>query len=182
MYKIFLILFLMLFLNSNAQEMLQTGISYNEATARIEAFKNVEQKIEKEFYKKYLKDENRKENLEFIEKGILQTGKGRDLCPFYLKNTLASYSINYFETPKYNFYYNILGNLIKFDIIQGNSYPRKILGYSRYGNLISVSFEVNQNEQFVYDENGKLSAHWIENVALDKDNKTPKILKLRRGK
>ena len=42
----------MLFLNSNAQEMLQTGISYNEATARIEAFKNVEQKIEKEFYKK----------------------------------------------------------------------------------------------------------------------------------
>ena len=181
MYKIFLSLFFMLFLTSHAQEVIQISTTYNEASARIEAFKDVENKIEKEFYKKYLKDPNKKENLDFIEKGILNTNLGRALCPFYLKNTLATYSINYFETPQYNFYYNILGNLIKFDIIKGDSYPRKILGYSRYGNLISVSFEVNKNEQFVYDENGKLIAHWVDNVVLNKDNKSPKMLKLKRG-
>ena len=182
MYKIFLFLFFALFLNVKAQEVMQIGTTYNEASARIEAFRDVEQKIEKEFYKKYLKDLNRKENLGFIEQGIMQTNLGRTLCPFYLKNTLASYSITYFETPQYAFYYNILGSLIKFDIIKGSDYPRKVLGYSRYGNLISISFEVDKNEQFVYDENGKLIAHWVDDIALSKDNKNPKILKLRRGK
>lgn len=181
MYKIFLVLFLAMFLTSHAQEVIQISTTYNEASARIEAFKDVENKIEKEFYKKYLKDPNKKENLDFIEKGILNTNLGRTLCPFYLKNTLASYSISYFETPQYNFYYNILGSLIKFDIIKGSEYPRKVLGYSRYGNLISVSFEVNEDEQFVYDENGKLIAHWVDNVALNKDNKNPKMFKLKRG-
>ena len=147
MYKIFFILTLMFFINVQAQEVIQIGTTYNEASARIEAFKDVNKKIEKEFYKKYLKDPNRKENLEFIEKGILQTDLGRELCPFYLKNTLISYSITYLETPQYNFYYNILGSLAKFDIIKNIDYPRKILGYSRYGNLVSVSFEADENEQ-----------------------------------
>lgn len=182
MRKIFLIFCLIFFIDVQAQEILQIGATYNEVSARIEAFKDVDKKIEKEFYKKYLKDPNKKENIEFIEKEIFQTSLGRTLCPFYLKNTLISYSITYFEIPEYNFYYNILGSLIKFDIIKGDSFPRKVLGYSRYGNLISVSFEVNKNEQFVYDENGKLIAHWIDDVALNKDNKNSRILKLRRGK
>ena len=161
MRKIFLIFCLIFFIDVQAQEILQIGATYNEVSARIEAFKDVDKKIEKE---------------------IFQTSLGRTLCPFYLKNTLISYSITYFEIPEYNFYYNILGSLIKFDIIKGDSFPRKVLGYSRYGNLISVSFEVNKNEQFVYDENGKLIAHWIDDVALNKDNKNSRILKLRRGK
>ena len=112
---------------------------------------------------------------------MFNTGKNRYLCPFYLKNTLASYAITYDETPQYTFYYNILGNLIKFDIINKQDYPRKTLGYSRYGNLISASFEVNSKEQFVYDDNGKLIAHWIEDTALDSDDSLPRFLKLKRG-
>ena len=83
MYRIFLVLFLAMFLTSHAQEVIQIGATYNEASARIEAFRDVDKKIEKEFYKKYLKDLNKKENLEFIEKGIYQTNLGRSLCPFY---------------------------------------------------------------------------------------------------
>ena len=55
------------------------------------------------------------------------------------------------------------------------------MGYSRYGNLISVAFEVDENEHFVYDENGKLSAHWIGSEVYNNKNKIPKFLQLKRG-
>ena len=181
MHKIFLILIIFLFNFSLAQEPIKLSAQYDETTAREEVFLNTKRKIEKEFYKKYLKDPNRKENLAFIELKIFNTGKNRYLCPFYLKNTLASYAVTYSETPQYTFYYNILGNLIKFDIINKQDYPRKTLGYSRYGNLISASFEVNSKEQFVYDDNGKLIAHWIDDTALDSDDSLPRFLKLKRG-
>lgn len=180
MYKLFLVLFSILFLNAQAQEPIQIGIVYNEATARIEAFKDVKQKLEKDFYSKYKKDPNRTENIELIKKGYL-VAKNRTLCPFYLKNTLASYAVMYNDEPNHAFYYNILGNLIKVDIASNENYPKKTYGYSKFGNLISVALEVNENEQFVYDENGKLIAHWLEDVVLNKNNKTPKMLKLRRG-
>lgn len=180
MRKIFLILFSMLFLNTQAQEPIQIGITYNEASARVEAFKDVNQKLEKDFYSKYKKDPNRTENIQLIKNEYL-IAQNRTLCPFYLKNTLASYAVMYNDMPNYAFYYNILGNLIKVDITKGESYPKKTFGYSKFGNLISVAFEVSEIEQFVYDENGKLIAHWLDDKLLNKDNKSPKILKLKRG-
>lgn len=181
MYKIFLILFLMLFLNALAQEPIKASVKYTQATARIEAFKDVQEKLEKDFYSKYKKDPNRTENIELIKKDYF-IAQNRTLCPFYLKNTLASYAVMYNYMPNYAFYYNILGNLIKVDVTKGESYPKKTYGYSKFGNLISVALEASENEQFVYDENGKLIAHWLEDVVLNKNNKNPKILKLKRGK
>ncbi|MBR3604398.1 MAG: hypothetical protein IKL52_00020 [Candidatus Gastranaerophilales bacterium] len=181
MRKIIAILFLMFFINANAQEPIQIGITYNEATARIEAFKNVQKKIEKDFYSKYKKDPNRIENIELIKKNYF-IAQNRTLCPFYIKNTLASYAVMYNDEPNYAFYYNILGNLIKIDITSNENYPKKTYGYSRFGNLISVALEASEIEQFVYDENGKLIAHWLGDELLNKNNKTPKMLKLKRGK
>lgn len=180
MYKVFLILFSMLFLNTQAQEPIQIGITYNEASARVEAFKDINQKLEKDFYSKYKKDPNRTENIQLIKNEYL-IAQNRTLCPFYLKNTLASYAVMYDDMPNHAFYYNILGNLIKVDITKGENYPKKTFGYSKFGNLISVAFEVSEIEQFVYDENGKLIAHWLDDKLLNKDNKSPKILKLKRG-
>jgi hypothetical protein len=68
MYKIFLFLFLMLFLNTQAQETIKVGIIYTEASARLEAFKDIQQKLEKDFYSKYKKDPNRNENIQLIKK------------------------------------------------------------------------------------------------------------------
>ena len=87
----------------------------------------------------------------------------------------------YVQEPNYAFYYNILGNLIKFDVIDSNEYPRKVIGYSRFGNLMSAALEISDDEQFVYNENGKLIAHWLGSEVLNKNNKTPKFIKLRRG-
>lgn len=180
MFRIFLLLLLFVFSNTSLAQTLKAGAKYNEASARIEVFNNIEKKIEKDFYEKYKKDPNKDENILSIKSNILKINN-RYLCPFYIKNTLASYAIMYEEEEKYTFYYNILGNLIKFDIIDSNTYPRKVLGYSRFGNLISASLEIDENEQFVYDENGKLIAHWLDDKVLNKNNKNPKILRLKRG-
>ena len=179
MRKAVLVLAIFLFNFALGQEVIQLGAKYDETSARQEAFLDIERKIQKEFYKKYLKDPNRIENLDFINRGIFDTKKGRYLCPFYLKNTLASYAVVYDDTMQYVFYYNILGSLIKFDIINKQTYPRKTLGYSRFGNLISVSFEASENEQFVYDDNGKLIAHWIYDTVLDGDDRLPRFFKLK---
>ena len=184
MHKIILTLALFLSFQVLADELepIKLGVKYNEATARVEAFKNIQNKVEKEFYKKYLKDPNKKENIEYIKNETLVLSEGWTLCPFYIKETLATYAVIYDETPQYVFYYNILGNLVKFDIIDNTEeYPKKIKGYSRFGNLMSVAFEVDEQEQFVYDENGKLKAHWLGKTLLNKDNKNPKLFKLERG-
>ena len=180
-----IILTLALFLSfqaiANELEPIKIGVKYNEATARVEAFKDIQKKVEKEFYKKYLKDPNKKENLEHIKNENFVLEEGRTLCPFYIKDTLATYAIIYDETPNYTFYYNILGSLVKFDIFDSTQeYPRKIKGYSRFGNLMSVAFEVDEQEQFVYNDAGKLVAHWVGNKLLNKNNKNPKFIKLER--
>ena len=81
---------------------------------------------------------------------------------------------------EYTFYYNILGNLIKIDKIINFTYPTKTYSYSRYGNLISVSFSVDEDEQFVYKENGKLLAHWYGNEMVKKPAAL-KFIDLKRG-
>lgn len=181
MKQINLIVLIMLFSISFAgEEVIQAGIKYNETTAKIEAFKDIKTKLDKDEYKDYLKDPNYKENIEFIKNNILSVESSRELCPFYLRETLASYAVSYYDNPLNTYYYNIFGNLIKIDYINQNSYPKKVLGYSRYGNLISVAFEADENEQFVYDEKGNLEAHWIGSQMVNKNNKEPRFLKLKR--
>ena len=97
------------------EEVIQAAIKYNEASARVEAFKDVERKVGKDFYKYFLRDENRDENIKSIEDSIYIVNEERYLCPFYIKNILAGYSVTYLDYMEYTFYYNILGRLIKFD-------------------------------------------------------------------
>lgn len=170
-------LILALFLTLSAfskEEPIKASINYTEATARIEAFSGTDLKIDRAFFKDHLKDKNKKENLQAISKNQFLIDS-RGLYPFYIKNSLMSYSINYYETPEYVYYYNILGSLIKFEIKKGDDYPKKSIGYSRNGNLISVAFEVSEKEQFIYDEKGRLIAHWVNNKVMN-DTKTNKLL------
>ncbi len=179
--KILIILTILLFSFSLANEPIKAKVKYNEASARIEAFKDVERKIDKDFYKNYLKDKNKKENLEAISKKTYELDN-RVLCPFYVKSILLAYGVTYFDKFDTTFYYNPMGSLIKFEITKDyKSYPKKTYGYSQYGNLISVSFEVDEKEQYVYNKNGKLIAHWQDDKMQNKDDKTPKLLQLKRG-
>ena len=178
--KIIFLFVFFFFSNTFAQtETIQGTVKYNDAAAKIEAYDSAIKKIEKEYYKDYLKDKNYKENLELISKNIFQKDN-RTLCPFYLKSSLAAYSVSYQDKPLNVFYYNIFGHLVKFDITDKTTYPRSVRGYSRYGNLINAVFDINGYEQFIYDEKGRLSAHWTDNEMKDKNNTLPRFLKLKR--
>ena len=161
------------------QEIIQGGIKYNEATARIEAFKDIERKIDKKTYKNHLKDPNRKENLENIFKSNYNIGFERILCPFYYKKTLISYAVTYYDEPLRVYYYNIFGGLMKFEIVEEGNFPKRTFAYSRYGNLLTVNFDIDGEEQFMYEENGKLTAHWVGD---NYEGKHSKLLQITRGK
>ncbi len=175
---IFLFLGLSCFADELSEEILQGGIKYNEATARIAAFTDIEKKVEKKKFKSYLKDINRKENIEAIFKSNYDIDFDRVLCPFYYKKTLISYAVTYYDEPLRVYYYNIFGNLMKFEIIENGEYPKRTFAYSRYGNLLTVNFDVDGEEQFMYDENGKLIAHWVGD---NYEGKHSKILQITRG-
>ena len=93
MFKKLIIIFLFFgisfcFADEFEQEVIQGGIKYNEATARIAAFKDVEKKIDKKIIKEYLKDPNRKENIKAIIDGNYDIDFDIVLCPFYYRKTL----------------------------------------------------------------------------------------------
>ena len=177
--KKFLFLFVILIFNfAFAQDTFKAGIKYNEASAKVEAFKDIQKKIEKDLFRDYLKDKNYRENLNLIEKKQYIVENKRTICPFYLRKTLLSYAIVYLDEPERVYYYNILGNLVKFDIIEKKSFPRRTFGYSRYGNIINVAFEVDGEEQFIYDKNGKLIAHWLGSEMIDEKTKFFKITRM----
>lgn len=174
--KILIILafFIFSFSFAEEQEILSGGIKYNEATAKIEAFKDLPKKINKNAYREYLKDPNKKENISAIEKKQYLI-EDRELCPFYFKEILVSYAVNYEDNPTMTFYYNIFGNLVRFDIIENYSDYQRTIGYSKYGNLINVSFAANTDEQFVYDKKGELIAHWVGEKMVDSKSRFIKI-------
>ena len=105
MFKKLLLSFCLLTSFALAQDVIQIGVHYNEASARIEAFDGVIEKIEKDFYKDFLVDKNKEVHIENIKKGNLEL-QGRTLCPFYIKNTLATYAVLYDDMPHNAFYYH----------------------------------------------------------------------------
>ena len=109
--KILIILTILLYSFSLADEPIKAKVKYNEASARIEAFKDVERKIDKDFYKNYLKDKNKKENLEAISKKTYELDN-RILCPFYVKSILLAYGVTYFDKFDTTFFISTLADCI----------------------------------------------------------------------
>ena len=89
----FLLIFLNFYLTAHS---LEAGVKYSDMRAKIEAFKDVQKKIDKDLFKKYKKDKNKDENISLIEKNILNT-KGRQLYPFYYKKTSRIVAMSFCE-------------------------------------------------------------------------------------
>ena len=164
--KFFLVIGFIFFLSSSAfSETLKGGIYYNVNTARSLAFENIETKININKYKKHFIDTNKKENLIALKQGKTKY-KNRYLTRF----SDGSYSIRYSSQNLTSYYYNIHGHLdyIEFDE-KHNTYPSKRLSYNIDGDLDSIILNVTPNEQFVFDVNKKLVAHWIGKNGYDEN-------------
>ena len=135
---------------------LKAGVSYSVNTARIESFTNIKYKIDMSLYKEFLRDNDFLENKKLLLKNKLKN-KYKKLVKF----SDGSYSVTYKDNKNVSFFYNAKGCLI---CIQFNIYTincKKRYSYDSKGNFDGVILCTKNNEQFIFDKNKKLIAHWI---------------------
>ena len=137
---------------------LNGGVSYTVETARIKAFENVDKKIKIDNYKDFLYDINYEKNMSAIKKSKFKY-KGRYLTYFSDK----TYSVSYSNSSNICYYYDANGKLEYIGITKGERYPKKGIKYDIEGNLYSTCLIISNKEQFLFDKNKKLIAHWIGN-------------------
>lgn len=150
---------------ANAQ-MLEGKVTYTVDTARIAAFEGIKRNIDITEFEKFQQDINRKENLDALKSGA----NFKDRCIQYFKGMpIKAYAINYFDNPRYTYYYPKLINQLAFIDIDENDnrtepkFPFRTMRYDFRGRLIAVGIYVSDDERFLYKENGKLISHWIGN-------------------
>ena len=162
--KIALVFFFIFFVIQYAcAEPLKAGISYTVDEAQIIAFSNTPITIDINKYSKYFLDLNYDKNMKAIKKNK-QEFKDRFIGHF----SNGQYGITYKNDLSTSYYYNSKGDLSFIEIDTNKIYPRKSIVYDKTGQLDSVTLSVTPDEQFVFDLNKKLIAHWIKNNCYDK--------------
>ena len=151
----FIIVFLLTFLYSTGYT-LKGGINYTVQSARVESFDNIKLQINIAKYKKFANDKNYNKNLILINKKT-QNYKDRYITSY----SNGAYTICYKSNIKNSYHYNQNGELIGISITQGKGFPSKRITYDSSGNFDSVTLDVSKSEQFIFDKNKKLVAHWI---------------------
>ncbi len=135
---------------------LSGGISYTTETAKSIAFENVDIFINMNKYNAYLRDCFHNENIKNFKKGKYKY-RNRRITLF----NNSDYSVNYKKNKKISYYYNSSGELQYVSFSTLGKYPRKTLKYSINGKLDSIALSIAPREQYVFDINKRLVAHWI---------------------
>ena len=150
-YLIFLIIFLGLYAPVHA-EVLKGGVSYTVDEIRKIAFQDVSSKIDINEYKKYFVFEKNTEK----KLGLLNI-----FAPYRITTRFSngSYAVRYKKDSERAYYYDSSGHLKKIDFMTKDK--TKQVSYDNKGNLDSVGLALPGNEQYIFDNKGKLYAHWI---------------------
>ena len=126
-----------------AETVLQGGISFTISQAREFSFKNIEEQIPVETfqkYKKYNKFLNQFKDITVFSDGSFAVDdRKNNICYYYSKDRTLKFV----------------------EIILNTSLPRKSVKYNTKGFLDSIVLDIGNNEQFIFDANKKLVAHWI---------------------
>ena len=138
---------------------IKAGISYTVNEARQIAFENVQQKIDINKYKEYFMDINFNKNQELLSKGKTKY-KNRILTKFS-DGADCAYGVRYLDNIYESFYYDKDGNLLYLDFTEKTGYPNKTIAYDCNGVLDTITFNIKKKEQFIFNINKKLIAHWI---------------------
>lgn len=157
--KNLLLIFIYIFLiNPVFSLTIQGGVSYSVNEARTIAFNNLEHKIDTSVYESYFVDKNYDKNKANIAKNKFHTRK-YNLTVFSDK----SYSVSYKAKSNICFYYDLNGKLESIGYTFGKKYPRKGIKYYKNGYLEEIYIIASPQEQFIFDKNKKLIAHWKGN-------------------
>ena len=134
------------------------GIEYTVDMAREESFKNISATINMQHFKNFLIDPNYEKH-----KLLISQKKFRYKNIRILVFSDGVYVIDNLLNQKETFYYNSNGHLVQVEILLKKGYPEKSAIYDNKGLLTSVSYCISSKEQFVFDLNKKLIAHWKGN-------------------
>ena len=157
----FLVTFAFSSLHINAYT-IKGGISYTVSKARQIAFENVNYKIDIYKYKEFFIDKNFA-----INQKVMLKDKKKYKNRYLTKFSKGEYAIRYKNQPSHAYYYDSSGKLCYIDIDLNSSYPKQRVTYNINGILDSVTLDTSSNEQFIFDTNKQLIAHWIGNNCYD---------------
>ena len=167
--KRFLLFFLFIFLCIPVNAQVITGeIEYNNEFQQIEKLSFDE--LRSRFY-----DNNNTENLNYLLQGITEL-KDRKLAKF----SDGSYAVQYYNDPLFAWYYSSGGKLINYTKKNSTDYPCKFTKFKPDGNIVNTGYRVSERESFIYNPEGRLIAHWVDNNCYDENNNlvmTRKIMK-----
>ncbi len=142
---------------------LKGGVEYTVDKARIIAFDNAPQSINKNEFGAYLNDKFYFSSIGYIN-GNISVAVARKVVPFYDKGKLSFYGVQYDNDPSKKYYYSPKGKLLKYEIntFKGE-YPYKTMAYDTQGKLLNINLVVSDHESFLFDKNKKLIGHWLNN-------------------
>ena len=135
---------------------LKGEVTYTVESARAKAFDGVERNINMEPYRQYFKDSNHKENI-----ASLKHKKTKFKDRYITHYSDGGYSVVYKNNLDLSLYYNNQGDLQLVEFTLEEDYPEKDVAYNITGNLERTSLTVSNKEDFLFDKNKKLIAHWI---------------------
>lgn len=137
-------------------------VKYTNTQAQNEILKTSPPHLEQIVIKENFYDMNNLENTNAILQGYTSI-KDRILGNF----SDGTYAIKYLDNPYYIWYYNSNGILSHIEKQLSLEYPYKTYKYNTRGKLINMTLRVSENETFIFNPDGKLIAHWLNNNCFD---------------
>lgn len=138
------------------------GVTYTVESARKEAFANVEYKLPQKLIDSNRIDPNFEENKRAIKKGESEFGD-RYLTQF----SAGGYGLVYKDNLYFEFNYASNGKIESIGKRSGLKCPVKLYKYNQQNELIQIALYVTLKENYIFEPNGQLIAHWIENKCYD---------------
>lgn len=136
-------------------------------------FENVQKAIDTAEFADHKKDKDRNLNEYFLKNNMLSL-QDRKLAGFYIfKKILYIYAIKYENKKKNIYYYDAMGNLRYFDILEKpyDEYPYKSYQYNNKGNLVGTTYYVSEDDQYAFKADGKFYCRWYQDKCYDKKAK-----------
>lgn len=157
--KFFILIILFFVLPVYAENTIHGGLSYTVNQARVWAFDNISYKLPMSVFQ---------DKLSFVK------SRKNKYVTFFSD---GDYSVTYRKNPDYTYYYSPEDNLRVVEIMLDKVYPKKSIRYDSSGDLDSVSIDLINNEQFIFDLNKKLVVHWVGENGYNDDGELIKTRK-----
>lgn len=163
---ILLLIFSLFFLQASVQAKILTGeVEFNAEDARNAVFSTPLNNFNINSITQYYIDSNNNENCGYLLQGITEL-KDRKLAKF----SDGSYGVQYYDNPLFSWYYSSNGRLTGFIKKESENYPCKIVKYKPDGSIIMTGYRVSDKESFLFDKQGKMLGHWLNNICYDNYN------------